>query len=139
MGNLYFSTVLRDFYLHAGVSSAGDITMADKRRWLPLAGLLLAGILPFCVLSGCGGGSMATSSSGGSGGGGGGSGGGAGQAKPTLVGLVTMGSESFFNGSSLPQNRLLKANTTATGDGVANISLSELQQWAAAIKAANPQ
>lgn len=102
--------------------------MASKLQRLHLAGWLLACALPICVLSGCGGGSMAASGSGGSGGNGGsgGSGGGTGQAKSTLVGLVTMGSESFFNGSGLPQNRLLEANTHP---GVYSAAVIELT-WA---------
>ena len=89
--------------------------------WLSLCGFIV------CAMTACGGGTASMSgSSGGSGGSNGGSGGGSGQGKPTLVGLVTMGSENFFNGSGLPQNRLLEANTHP---GVYSAAVIELT-WA---------
>ncbi len=94
----------------------------DGQR-LAKVGLYLPAAILALAMTGCGG-SMATGNGGS--GGGGGTGGGSGQAKPTVMGLVTMGSESFFDGSGLPQNRLLEANTHP---GVYSAAVVELT-WA---------
>lgn len=77
-------------------------------------------VLILLLVAGCGGGSASNagggsgsggSGSGGSGSGGSGSGGSGGsQAKPTIVGLVTMGQENFVSNGTLPTNRLQEAN-----------------------------
>lgn len=71
--------------------------------------LLSAFTLAALLATGCGGGAPASTGGSTSGGSGGSSGTGT-QAKPTIVGLVTMGQQDFIGNGTLPTNRLLEAN-----------------------------